>query len=492
MNTSVVIAVVAVVAVAGIGGGVFFMMNNGGDEATTYSVTYDLDGGTGTAPVQKALKEGETFTVASCDANKTGKTFAGWSDGEKTCAAGSTYTVGTKNIVLKAIWNTASYSVTAPVSTIGYDVTAQNATVEYNQSYSFTVNVADKYNGEVSVTANGTHGTITTSKVGNTTTVTIPEIASDISSITLGGITELGIGTHFDYVISGTWATNTQNGTLEGSYAFRYVAQNSEDFVFTNINHLIMKQGETIVHETDNSDDPSFLYGNLSYANYCLNVSAMTPAGTAVVVTTDGQKTLNKYTNTNGTLTHTYFVDPSSNIMYKMTTTGTNEGTTLNIAYELGTYEILSEDPYAPTDKLTQRVVMSITGTHSTREISGTMTELYWAESPTQYITKTVWDLRYTDDSSAYMVGDEYELNDNDEEDDPYPPTGAVRGADVVMMTIDGEKTLQVWTYTENEIDYTVYLGMHGDEQIPYRMIQNAAGLSLQLTWELTEYVVIE
>ena len=65
MNTSVVIAVVAVVAVAGIGGGVFFMMNNGGDEATTYSVTYDLDGGTGSAPVQKALKEGETFTVAS-------------------------------------------------------------------------------------------------------------------------------------------------------------------------------------------------------------------------------------------------------------------------------------------------------------------------------------------------------------------------------------------------------------------------------------------
>lgn len=492
MNTSVVIAVVAVVAVAGIGGGAFLLMNNGGDDAPTYTVTYDLDGGTGDAPVQKALKEGETFTVASCDAKNTGKVFAGWSDGEKTCAAGSTYTIGTKNIVLKALWNTATYSITAPVSSAGYEVTAQNATVEYNQSYTFTVAVADKYNGDIAVTANGTHGTITTSKTGNTTTVTIPGIASDISSITLNGITELGVGTHFDYVLSGTWSYNTQDGTIEGTSTFRYVAQNSEDMIFANTTILRMMQGQSIIYEDDNSDDPKFLFGNLDYANYCFNMSSGTPAGTAVVVTTDGQKTLNKYTVADGTLTYTYFVDLTSNIMYKMTTTETRNSVTMNVACELGTYEILSENPYAPTEKLTQRASYSVTGTHSTRELSGTMTTSYWAESPTQHITKDAYDIKYNDDQSAFMVGEDYDLKDNDAPDEPLVPTGAIRGADAVLMTIDGEKTLQVWSYTEDGIDYTMYVGQHNGEDIPYKMEQVITAQSATLTWTLTEYIVIE
>lgn len=492
MNTSVVIAVIAVVAVAGVGGGVFLTMNNSGDDAPTYTVTYDLDGGTGEAPVQKALKEGETFTVASCDAKKTGKTFAGWSDGEKTCTAGSAYTIGTKNIVLKAIWNTAIYSITAPVSSAGYEVTAQNATVEYNQSYTFTVNVADKYNGDVAVTTNGTHGTITTSKTGNTTIVTIPEIASDISSITLSGITELGVGTHFDFVLSGTWSYNTQNGTIEGSSSYKYAAQNSETMIFTGNTLMRTMQGETLIRESDNTDNPDFYPGNLDYANYCFNVDEMTPVGTAVVVTIDGQKTLNKYTTVRDSLTFTCFVDLSSNIMYKMTVSGTSEGVTMSIAYELGTYEILSEDPYAPTDNLTQRAVMSVTGTHSTREVAGTMSLLYWAESPTQYVNKTVYDIKYSDDQSAYLVGESLKLKDKDEPDESLVPTGAIRGDDVTIMTIDGEKTLQVWSYSEGEIDYTLYVGQHNGEDVPYKMVQTITAKSTTLTYVLTEYLVVE
>lgn len=49
---------------------------------STYTVTYDLDGGSGTAPTQASLCEGETFKVASADGiTKTCYTFAGWSDG---------------------------------------------------------------------------------------------------------------------------------------------------------------------------------------------------------------------------------------------------------------------------------------------------------------------------------------------------------------------------------------------------------------------------
>jgi len=492
MNSTAVIAVIAVVAVAGVGGGAFFLMNNGGNEATTYSVTYDLDGGSGNAPVQKAMKEGETFTIASCEASKIGNTFAGWSDGEKSYVAGSTYTVGTSNIVLKAIWNIASYSIVAPKSTAGYAVTAENATVEYNHSYTFTVDIADKYNGDVTVLADGTHGNITTSKTGNTTTVTIPEIASDISNISLSGITELGIGTHFDYVLSGTWSYNAQNGTIEGTYNFEYVAQNSEDFMFANTMVLRLMNGETVVTESDTTDKPQFIFGNLDYADYCLDVKKGTSAGTAVIVTIDGQKTLDKYSLVNGTMTYTYFVDSTSNILYRISGEGTNGSMTMNIIYDLGEYEILSESPYEPSEKLTQYAVMGVTGTHSGRALSGTMTVDCWAESPTQYINKTIYDIKYTDDSSAFQVGEEYELKDDDEDDSSLPPTGAIRGEDVVMMTVDGEKTLQVWSYTENTNNYTLYIGMNGEEKVPYRMILEIPTLNIQVTYNLTEYVVVE
>ena len=492
MNSTAVIAVMAVVAVAGVGGGVFFFMNNGGNEATTYSITYDLDGGSGNAPVQKAMKEGETFTVASCEASKTGNTFAGWSDGEKSYAAGSTYTVGTSNIILKAIWNIASYSIVAPKSTAGYAVTAENATVEYNQSYTFTVNVADKYNGDVTVIADGTHGNITTSKTGNTTTVTIPEIASDISNITLGGLTELGIGTHFDYVLSGTWSYNELNGTIEGTHNFEYVAQNSEDFVFINTTVLRLMSGETVISENDTSDNPDFYLGNLAYANYCLDVTKETPAGSAVIFTIDGQKTVDRYSVVNGTMTYTYFVDPSTNILYKMSAEGTTNAVAMNIYYDLEEYEILSESPYEPSEKLTQYAVMGVTGTHSGRALSGTMTIDYWAESPTQYINKTINDIKYTDNSSAFLVSDKYELNDDDEDDSSLPPTGAIRGEDVVMMTVDGEKTLQVWSYTENSNNYTLYIGMNGEEKVPYRVILENPTLDIQVTFNLTEYLSLE
>ena len=492
MNNGVIIAVIAVVAVAGIGGGAFVLMSNGGDDATTYSVTYDLDGGTGTAPVQKALEDGETFTVAKCDATKAGFNFAGWSDGEKTYQPDADYKIAAKAVVLKAIWEVASYTVTAPLSSAGYEVTAQNATVGYNESYTFTVSVADKYNGDVAVTASGTHGTITTAKNGNTTTVTIPGIASDISSITLSGITELGIGTHFDYVITGTWSYNAQDGTVEGSSSYKYVAQNSEEMLFTETTVLRTMQGTNVINESDNSDDPKFIYGNLDYANYCLNTSLMTPAGTAVVVTTDGQKTLNKYTLVDGTMTYTYFVDLSSNIMYKMTAVGTKNSVTMNTAYELGTYEILSEDPYTPSEKLTQREVASVTGSYESKEFAGTVTDLYWAEAPEQHVVKTTWDVKYTSDSTNFRVGDIYNLEDNDDDDEPLIPAGAVRGADVTMMTFNGEQTLQVWTYTDDDgADVTLYVGTYNGEQMAYKAEYVDTANSLTMVMTITEIVMV-
>ena len=72
----------------------------------TYTVTYDLNGVEGTAPTQAALVAGEKFTVAATDgiAIPDGKTFAGWSDGANTYAAGSEYTMPASNVTLTAQW----------------------------------------------------------------------------------------------------------------------------------------------------------------------------------------------------------------------------------------------------------------------------------------------------------------------------------------------------------------------------------------------------
>ena len=80
----------------------------------TYTVTYDLNGGSGTEPTQTSLCEGETFKVASADGiTKTCYTFASWSDGSNTYAAGATYTMGTADVTLTAQWTALpEYTVT--------------------------------------------------------------------------------------------------------------------------------------------------------------------------------------------------------------------------------------------------------------------------------------------------------------------------------------------------------------------------------------------
>lgn len=71
-----------------------------------YTVTYSLNEGTGTLPTQDPCAEGETFTCASSEGiTKEGKVFGGWSDGTNTYEAGATYTMGSANVTLTAVWN---------------------------------------------------------------------------------------------------------------------------------------------------------------------------------------------------------------------------------------------------------------------------------------------------------------------------------------------------------------------------------------------------
>ncbi len=73
----------------------------------THKVTYDLDGGSGTAPVQPDVEEGKTFTIKIYSGKKEGYVFKGWSYDDKTYNMGGTITMGTKDIVLTAVWGDA-------------------------------------------------------------------------------------------------------------------------------------------------------------------------------------------------------------------------------------------------------------------------------------------------------------------------------------------------------------------------------------------------
>ena len=82
--------------------------------APRYTVTYALGEGTGTAPTQADVKEGKTFTVADPVGltAPTGKEFKCWNDGTKDYDAGDTYTMGTSNVTLTAVYQTITTKYT--------------------------------------------------------------------------------------------------------------------------------------------------------------------------------------------------------------------------------------------------------------------------------------------------------------------------------------------------------------------------------------------
>lgn len=79
--------------------------------AISYSVIYDLAGGSGTRPTKSNVNIGNTFIVSTiADPSWLAHTFVGWSDGTTSYAKTDTYTVGSSNIVLTAVWRQNGYT----------------------------------------------------------------------------------------------------------------------------------------------------------------------------------------------------------------------------------------------------------------------------------------------------------------------------------------------------------------------------------------------
>ena len=102
----------------------------------TYAVTYAAGDGTGTAPVQAAVAEGGTFTLAdNTFTAPDGYVFGGWTDGTAEYAAGDTYTMGGAAVTITAVWDKVytlgeGETLTASLSTV---------TVEANDDGSITI-----------------------------------------------------------------------------------------------------------------------------------------------------------------------------------------------------------------------------------------------------------------------------------------------------------------------------------------------------------------
>ena len=119
------------------------------------TITYALDGGSGTLPTQTNVLEGASFTVAaSTGLTKAGYTFNAWNDGTNNYAPGATYTVGANNITLTATW-TANATITAVaisgIVAVGQVLTAGLTPAEATASYQWQSAPALNFNSPTNI-----------------------------------------------------------------------------------------------------------------------------------------------------------------------------------------------------------------------------------------------------------------------------------------------------------------------------------------------------
>ncbi len=97
------------------------------------TVSYASGGGTGTLPSQSPLAQSSTFTVPGNTLTYPGYDFAGWSDGTHTYQPGDTYTVGTSNVTLTAVWvlHPTIHSLPSAPSSVSASIANGIATVSF-------------------------------------------------------------------------------------------------------------------------------------------------------------------------------------------------------------------------------------------------------------------------------------------------------------------------------------------------------------------------
>lgn len=439
-----------------------------------YTVTFNADANGGTVVGDNTIDfVKDSNFVFTQTAVKEGYDFLGWfteSDCKNQISSG-TGTPVTGDTTLYAGFQIRTFAVKAPVSSTGYTVTAEDKTVNYGSSYTFTIAApSGKYSGELDVTAEGSHGEITSSKSESTITVTIPDIKSDIESIVLSGYKEIATGSFVDYTLSGSYVSSSLSLTVDGSYKVVYEAL-SKDTGYYSIDYKFdyLKEDGTVYTTYD--EESTAIALTFFGEDPVFDTEGYTVSGTRVVMTVDGSKTLTDYTHVNGTKTTKMSIDSSTGILYYMESSSNDGSVAVTLIWNLSSYHLDLTDPYTDFSRIGKSVTMNVKGDTDGSGFTGTMEYALVAQSSSVNCIKTTINLKLDSDSSVSSTETYYTFDERDSDSEPIVPIGATNDGTVKEMTILGEKELTIWKYTENGSDYTVYLGDYEGDSLPYKMI---------------------
>ena len=181
----------------------------GGTGTPTYIVTYDANGGSGTAPTEADKAAGDTFAAAANTfAAPIGKQFKEWNtatDGQGTgYAAGDTFTMPAANVTLYAIWENTLYTLSIQAGTGGSVDTTVNGSYAAGDIISIAATADSNYSFSIWTSDNG--GTFDNSSSASAA-FTMP--ASDV--IITAGFTEIGGTGTPTYIV--TYDANGGSGT---------------------------------------------------------------------------------------------------------------------------------------------------------------------------------------------------------------------------------------------------------------------------------------
>ena len=213
---------------------------------TTYTVSYDANGGTGTVPAPDTVSSGAAYTIVTSPFSRTGYNFTGWNTavtGGTSYAAGATIPSVTANITLYAQWTPAGSSD----STGGTPAPSANSLSPAIGTFEITAGEAN--NKDITVTLTQTGGaTLTNIKNGTIVLNEGTDYTKSGNSYTikkeyLGSLT---VGTHtltFD-MNSGTdpkfTITITQNPPHPTADTWKnpFIDVNAADWFYENVEYV--------------------------------------------------------------------------------------------------------------------------------------------------------------------------------------------------------------------------------------------------------------
>jgi LPXTG-motif cell wall-anchored protein len=220
----------------------------------TFSVTYNLDGGSGTLPTQSALESGATFQLPSSEGiSFDGYTFLHWSDGSESYAPGETYTIGESDVTLTAVWSVNE----APVP----DNVLPPGASESDLGEPVNITLGSSLDMTLTLGSNGTNASITVpagALPSGTTLSVYPVLSSDAIAASLPA------GQNYVVSLVVTWAAPDGSVPVAGqplTMTISNAAIKAGDQVFQYLNGVLKLMGTatqdgTITFTFD--EDPTF------------------------------------------------------------------------------------------------------------------------------------------------------------------------------------------------------------------------------------------